>query len=384
MIPDRTRSNGQHSWHRTLLLGALAGFTAAVMSTACPAAPVAAAGCDPATNPVTWDGEAANGLWNDALNWGGDALPVVGSHVCVAGAGVSVTLDAGLASVSTIEVKVGASLGVGNATLELTGPDMSTIASLALVGGTLSGSGTRTITGSLALYGGTLTGSATTSVASGATLAIAPGGGQTRLTITGGHALRVEEGASATWGPTNTDIDIQAPSSLVNAGTLVISNDTQVFGSGTFVNTGTLVKDSHLQTTLVAPFDNDGTVELRSGTLELQGEGLDNTGTLRIRAGLLVRAVSYRQTGTGLLEVGIAGSGSGQLLVTTGPTTLDGTLSLAVDPGATVPDTGLLVISVTGERTGEFATVQGLDAIGAGAELAYAPEGVRVMGGATP
>ena len=171
MIPDRTRSLEHHPLGRTLMLGGLAGLAAAAMVLARPAAPAAAAGCDPAGTPVTWDGDAANGLWNDPLNWSGDALPAAGSHVCVTGAGVSVWLDAGLASVATIEVKDGAGLGVGNATLELTGPDPSTIGSLALFGGTLAGSGTRTITGSLVLYGGTLTGSATTSVAAGASLA---------------------------------------------------------------------------------------------------------------------------------------------------------------------------------------------------------------------
>jgi len=40
----------------------------------------------------------------------------------------------------------GASMAVGAATLEITGPDPSTIASLGLFGGTLAGSGTRTIT----------------------------------------------------------------------------------------------------------------------------------------------------------------------------------------------------------------------------------------------
>ncbi len=384
MIPDRTRSRRRHPIHGALMLGGMAALAAAALTLARPPVPASAAGCDPAGTPVTWDGDASNGLWNDPLNWTADTLPAPGSHVCIVGAGIAVTLDTGSASVATLEVDEGASMAVGAATLEITGPDPSTIASLGLFGGTLAGSGTRTITGSLALYGGTLTGSATTSIASGASLAIAPGGGQNRLTIAGGHVLRIEQGASATWGPTNTDIDIQAPSSLVNAGTLLISNDTQVIGSGTFVNSGTLAKDSHLQTTLVAPFDNDGTLELRAGTLEVAGEGLDNTGILRVGAGRVFRAVSYRQSATGVLEVGLAAASSGQLVVTTGPTTLDGTLSLVVDPGVVVPETGILLVAVTGERTGEFGEVVGLETFGTGAQVVYSAEGVRLMGGATP
>ena len=49
-----------------------------------------------------------------------------------------------------------------------------------------------------------------------------------------------------------------------------------------------------------------------------------------------------------------------------------------------MPQAGLLVVAVTGERTGEFATVQGLDAIGAGAEVSYVPEGVLVLVGEVP
>ena len=343
MIPDLTHSLRHQPPARVLTLAGVACMAAAALVFARPAGPAAAAGCDPAGAPVTWDGDAANGLWNDPLNWSGDTLPVPGSHACISGAGVSVWLDAGLASVATVEVTDGASLGVGNATLELAGPDPSTIGSLSLFGGALAGSGTRTITGSLALYGGTLTGSATTSVAAGGSLAIAPGGGPTRLTITGGHALRIEEGASATWGPTNTDIDIQAPSSLVNAGTLVISNDTQVFGSGTFVNTGTLVKDSHLQTTLVAPFDNDGSVELRAGTLELQTDGgLGSTGAITLAA------TTHLRTGTGAITLGPAASVSG-------PGTLDVISGSLIVPATATWDVGVTNISGTltldGERT---------------------------------
>ena len=165
----------------------------------------------------------------------------------------------------------------------------------------------------------------------------------TRLTIAGGHALRIEEGASATWGPTNTDIDIQAPSSLVNAGTLVISNDTQVFGSGTFVNSGTLVKDSHLQTTLVAPFDNDGTVELRAGTLELQTDGgLGSTGAITLAA------TTHLRTGTGAITLGPAASVSG-------PGTLDVISGSLIVPATATWDVAATNISGTltldGERT---------------------------------
>jgi hypothetical protein len=217
-------------------------------------------------------------------------------------------------------------------------------------------------------------------VAPGASLAIGASGNPNRITLTGGHVLRIEEGATGVWGPINTDFVVEAPSSIVNAGTLTISNDTQITGSGTLVNSGTLVKASHLQTTIGAPFDNDGLVEVAAGVLEVSGEGLDNTGTVRIGASSIARMASYRQTDTGTLEVAIAGVSPalryGQL-VASGAVSLTGKLSLVTEPGAEVASGTDLLIMTAGDLDGGFSEVL-LPPTIIGVGVRYADEGVVV------
>jgi hypothetical protein len=219
------------------LAGSVAVCALALIAVAMPPR-TAAAACDPAGNPVTWDSDAGTASWSEPTNWSGDAVPGPGAHVCIEGDATSVSFDAASASIATIEVQAGASLSVTTGTLDITGPDPSTLAQLNLFGGTISGTGARTISDTLALHGGTLSGSATTTVAAGASLTIGASGNPNRIVITGGHELRIEAGARATWGPVATDIQLDAPAAIVNAGELTISNDTQVFGSGTFVNQG--------------------------------------------------------------------------------------------------------------------------------------------------
>jgi hypothetical protein len=99
----------------------------------------AAAGCDPAGNPVTWDGDAGTPTWGEPTNWSGDQVPGSGANVCIEGEGTSVTFDSGSASVATIGVEPGASLSLIAGTLDITGPDPSTIANLSVFGGAVSG-----------------------------------------------------------------------------------------------------------------------------------------------------------------------------------------------------------------------------------------------------
>ena len=83
-------------------------------------------------------------------------------------AGASVVLDAGSVSVDSMQVVPGAAFTLtGSATLELTGPDPSTLASLGVYGGTLAGAGTRTVTGSAVLDNGTLAGNGRTVIGAG-------------------------------------------------------------------------------------------------------------------------------------------------------------------------------------------------------------------------
>jgi hypothetical protein len=112
------------------------------------------------------------------------------------------------------------------------------------------------------------------------------------------------------------------------------------------------------------------------------GEGLDNAGTLMIAARSSVTATSYRQTPTGILEVGLEPSltsvSGGSLVVSLGPITLAGTLH--VDADATIPadvpwQARFIVAPVI--REGTFDPVEGLDDLPA-ASVIYAAEGVAI------
>ena len=175
--------------------------------------------------------------------------------------------DAGTASLASLQVAPGSALVIaaGDAVLDLAGPEPSTIASLFMSAGTLSGAGTRTVTGSAVLDAGTLAGSGRTVIAPEARLQVGSGAGGT-LTINGGHVLALEAGATGVWGPGPHDITLDAPSRIENAGTLDITNDRTLRGSGTLANTGTLRKLSHGTTGLALLLDLDGTLAIEAGS----------------------------------------------------------------------------------------------------------------------
>jgi hypothetical protein len=303
----------------------------------------------------------------------------LGAEAVINGAGTLDVISGNLTVPATATFDPGAAT-LSSGTLTLDGE--RTLDTFSLIGGTLAGTGGRSIAGTLLVYGGALSGTATTSVTSSGELYLGSSGGQNRITVTGGHVLRVEEGASATWGPVNTDIQLDAPSSIVNAGVFTILNDTQLFGTGAFINEGTVTKASHLLSTLAAPFDNQGTVEVASGTLDIQGEGLDNDSLVRVGARGVVRTTSYRQAEMAVLEIGVEVSGNrflnGQVVVTTGPAVLRGTLALTAPPDPQVPsDTRMLVVSVTGDRDGGFGEVTLSESI-IGVAVQYPKQGVVV------
>ena len=127
--------------------------------------------CEDRPTLSIWDGDAGTTSWADPTNWSDDVLPSPGSHACIAVAGTTVSLDSGVvASVASLQVALGSGLVVsGNASLDLAGPETSTLASLGVFGGTLTGAGTRTVTGSATIDTGTLTGTGRTGTGPGGT-----------------------------------------------------------------------------------------------------------------------------------------------------------------------------------------------------------------------
>ena len=92
----------------------------------------------------------AGGAWETAANWSPVGVPTTSDYACSA-AGKSITLNSGLQSVDGVQLL--GSLTVQGGELH-TGASASTIGSLALAGGTVSGSAT--VTGSLDWQGGAL------------------------------------------------------------------------------------------------------------------------------------------------------------------------------------------------------------------------------------
>jgi hypothetical protein len=345
---------------------------------------------------VAWDGGAGTADWNEPTNWTGDSPPATGGHACIALPGASVSLPTGAVTLASLQVADGSGLLIAGGTLELTGPEASTFASLVLARGTLAGAGTRTISGSAVLDDGTLGGGGTTVVAPGASLQVGSGNGG-RLTVTGGHVLRIEEGARMTWGPGPHDITLEAPSRLENAGTLEITNDRSLGGSGTLANTGTITKRSHggtgLGLTGGEPMRNDGVIEVQAGLLDVGGPGIVNAGTLRIGAplsppGAALRTTGFSQTAEARHELGLTGRAAaaraGTVVVGGAVPGLAGALVLSVDPTFEPADgRRLLLVSSPGEPDGRFEPVSGTDAgvSGPPVRIEYGADGVALVAG---
>jgi hypothetical protein len=325
-----------------------------------------------------------------------DGITTLGAAAAIGGPGeIEVTANA------TLGVPAGATYDI--ATSYLTGGTLNldgerSLAVLGVYGGTLGGSGTRTVTGSAVLDNGILAGNGRTVIGPGARLQVGSGAGGT-LTINGGHVLAIDAAAAAVWGPGPHDIQLDAPSRLENAGTLDITNDRTLRGSGTLANTGTLRKLSHGTTTLGLLLDDDGLVtnagilEIAAGLLTFDTSGLENQGTVRIASTMdqsgQLRTTAYRQAATGTLELGLTGvtpsARAGTIVVTGALAELAGTLTLSPDPGfGATAFQRLVLVSTIAEPTGSLATVTGADQLPGGqpGEVQVAADGLILLIGA--
>src|SRR4029079_10635169 len=113
--------------------------------------------------------------WNDGANWDTASAPGASDRACVAaqGGALTITIAGVTAKVASLDVAEGLSLQSGS--LEITGPDASTVARLSFTGGTLLGTGAVAVGVACTGSGGEMTGTGTTTVAAAATLTIAAG-----------------------------------------------------------------------------------------------------------------------------------------------------------------------------------------------------------------
>jgi hypothetical protein len=298
----------------------------------------------------------------------------LGSAASVIGGELEVTTNGSLTVPATATYDIATTFLTGSGLLTLDGD--RTMPTLGIFGGTLSGTGTRTVTGAATLDSGTLSGNGRTAIASGGSLTIGTGQGGT-LAIGGGHVLVIDAGATATWGPGPHDIQLDAPSRLEVAGELLVTNDRVLRGSGTLAVTGTLRKSSHGVTSIqladaaASPLALTGSVEVRAGLLDIAGPGLDVVGTASVGATSsetgTVRTTTLRLAPEGTLRIGIAGTTpaarSGSIVVTGAPPDLGGTIAVVPDAAFTAPAPQVLVLVASpGEPTGT-PTITGADTL---------------------
>jgi hypothetical protein len=172
-------------------------------------------------------------------------------------------------------------------------------------GGTLTGSGSVTVTGALLwINGGTLSGTGSTTVAAGATMSISGTSGSENLDS---RTLTLSLGATASWSGTN-DLAFGDGAVFNNQGKFTIQNDQSIstFGSTPALNnSGSLTKAAGTnQTSINVPVNNSGSVSANSGTLALLGGGNSSSGTFSVFAG-----ASLSFAGIGVLG-SISGAGT--------------------------------------------------------------------------
>lgn len=265
----------------------------------------------PGAYAITWTNQT-NGNWHDASNWEPNVVPAPNDSVLVV-SNVTITID---------QPAVCGSLTLGSST---SAP-------------WITGSGTLTLTKSSTWHSGNMEGPGTTIVPGGVTLIIA----NPAAVYLSGRTL--DNAGTVVW--TGNTIQLSASALITNrAGAVFEARNAAPFGYASG-----------------APrFDNAGTFrKTAAGTTAFNGGGVAfrNYGTLEILAGIVSAAGGYTTVPNARLHCALGGTtpgtGHGQLQVS-GTVTLNGTLSVDLNPGylPAVGDTFTLLTA--GTRSGTFA-----------------------------
>jgi hypothetical protein len=229
-----------------------------------------AAGAEP-TCTDTWTGGAGNGLWQSAGNWSTASVPSSSDVACI-GSGTTVQVTTGSDHAGVLEDS--GSLTISGGSLELTSSSTpSSVASLSLQGGALTGAGSLHVSSSLSwTKEATMSGTGSTVLQSGASGTIELTAGE-KATLEG-RAL-VNEG-TLTFA-TGT-IAMSTGARIASSGTFKANSETTTYGSEievpsgsggpapAFVNTGTFEKTAGTGTTTIGVvFEQDGTVTAHTG-----------------------------------------------------------------------------------------------------------------------
>lgn len=210
----------------------------------------------------------SEGEWQVASDWSTGKVPSSSDVACVgSGKTVKVTTGSDVAGVLQGE----GSVTVSGGSLELTNTlEGSTIYTLRLTGGTLTGAGTLKVSGSLSWTSGTMSGSGSTVLSSSTT-----GTKEESTEVFLAQRMLVNEG---TFTLSKGIIKMREGAELKNTGTFIANAAGTVLSAGTgaaplFLNTGTLRKTSSGETCVGVDFENQGTVDPLTGEIAFNSSG---------------------------------------------------------------------------------------------------------------
>jgi RHS repeat-associated protein len=224
----------------------------------------------------TWTGTAGDASWQTAENWSTDSVPGSGDVACI-GLGTTVHVTGGANQAAVLKDE--GTLEISGGSLELvSSTEVSSVESLMLSGGTLTGAGALDVSGTLSWTGGTMSGSGKTVLESGTTGTINPGSGSavglTERELTNAGTLTLSSGSVE--GRSNAEID--------NSGTLIVNSEAPGYewwehgllnsdGSNVWLdNTGTVKKASGGEFSQIQfQVDNEGTVDVETGQIIFTG-----------------------------------------------------------------------------------------------------------------
>jgi hypothetical protein len=216
----------------------------------------------------TWSGPS-EGEWSTAGDWSTGKVPSSSDVACV-GSGNTVKIASGTDVAGVLQGEGGVAISGGS--LELTNTlEGSTIHSLRLTGGTLTGAGTLKVSGSLAWESGTMSGLGTTVLASSAT-GSKEGSGEVLLE----QRTLINEG---TFTLAKGLIRMGNGAEIKNTGTFVTNSEGTdlTVGEGApplFVNTGTLQKTATAESYVNVDFENKGTVNGKTGKISFNSSSV--------------------------------------------------------------------------------------------------------------
>ncbi len=277
---------------------------------------------------VTWTGGAGDNNWDTAANWNIDSVPTPGDDVTIniaANVVHSSNVTDSINSLTSTEP-----LTVSGGTLSIAAA--STIGSLAISGGTLTGTGDVSVSGLVTLTAGTLSGSSALNANGG--MVINPTGGNFNLD---GRTVNNAVGQTATWtGTLNDFIEASDGSVFNNLGTFVDEGLALYEQSGTgapsaFNNVGSFTTATSANLEFDVPFNlPGGSVDVKdnsqldlaqggtvagaafntesNGSLDLTNYVFDTATTISGSGGLELTAMvlpgNYTFTGSSFVEGG--------------------------------------------------------------------------------